>query len=57
MLEEDFGLSRPGKFNVVRGSVHTATLLTLILDRFAAENSTMSFAHTYPGLTATKLLT
>ncbi|KAH6884864.1 hypothetical protein B0T10DRAFT_539774 [Thelonectria olida] len=57
LLEDDLDLAKPGNFSIVRSSVHSATMLTLFLERLASENPKISFVHAFPGLTSTPLLT
>ncbi|CAM1509617.1 Fc.00g033560.m01.CDS01 [Cosmosporella sp. VM-42] len=55
--EDDLDLARPGNYSFIKGSVHSATMLTLLLERFAKENPKISFVHAYPGLTSTPTFT
>ncbi|KAI5462034.1 hypothetical protein BGZ63DRAFT_354472 [Mariannaea sp. PMI_226] len=57
LVEDDLDLAQPGNFSFVRSSVHSATMLTLTLERFASENPKISFVHAFPGLTSTPTLT
>lgn len=57
LLDDDLDLAQPGNYTFVRGSIHSATMLTLSLEKFASENPSISFVHAYPGLTSTPSLT
>ncbi|KAJ4243808.1 hypothetical protein NW762_014683 [Fusarium torreyae] len=56
LIEDDLDLAKPGNYSVASGSGQSATMLTLLLERFAQENPNVSFVHAFPGLTATPLL-
>lgn len=55
--EDDLDLARPGNYSFIKGSVQSATMQTLVLEKFAQENPNISFVHSFPGLTATPTLT
>lgn len=57
LIEDDLDLAKPGNFSFVQASKHSATMLTLMLERFASENPNISFVHAFPGLVATPTLT
>ncbi|KAK7432200.1 hypothetical protein QQZ08_001145 [Neonectria magnoliae] len=57
LLEDDLDLAKPGNFSIAKSSQHVATMLTLILEKWAAENPNISFVHQFPGLVSTPLLT
>ncbi|KAH7140361.1 hypothetical protein B0J13DRAFT_477532 [Dactylonectria estremocensis] len=57
LLEDDLDLRKPGNFSVASSSQHATTMLTLMLERWAAENPNISFVHQFPGLVATPILT
>ncbi|GKU08246.1 unnamed protein product [Fusarium langsethiae] len=56
LVEDDLDLAKPGNYGVASSANQAATMLTLILERFAQENPKISFVHAFPGLTATPLL-
>ncbi|KAF4451249.1 Dehydrogenase/reductase SDR family member 12 [Fusarium austroafricanum] len=56
LIEDDLDLSKPGNYGVASAANQSATMLTLMLERFAKENPKVSFVHAFPGLTATPLL-
>ncbi|KAF4464759.1 dehydrogenase reductase sdr family member 12 [Fusarium albosuccineum] len=56
LIEDDLDLAKPGNYSVATGAAQVATMLTLLLERFAQENPKISFVHAFPGLTATPLL-
>ena len=51
----DLDLRRPGNFSLIKSAVHSATMLTLILEHWAGENPRIQFTHSYPGFTASPL--
>jgi hypothetical protein len=55
--EDDLDLKSPKNFSFIQASIHSATMLTLVLERFASQYPKISFVHAFPGLTATPLLT
>ncbi|KAH8882289.1 NAD(P)-binding protein [Thozetella sp. PMI_491] len=55
--EEDLDLRRPGNYSIPAAAVHSATMLTLVLQRLATENPEISFVHAFPGFVATSNLT
>lgn len=57
LLEDDLDLALPGNYSLGKAAVHSCTMLTLTLERFASENPRITFVHAFPGLTATPLLT
>ncbi|KAK7419258.1 hypothetical protein QQX98_003410 [Neonectria punicea] len=57
LLEDDLDLVKPGNFSIAKSSQHAATMLTLILEKWAVENPNISFVHQFPGLVSTPLLT
>ncbi|KAH7021949.1 hypothetical protein EDB80DRAFT_693872 [Ilyonectria destructans] len=57
LLEDDLDLVKPGNFSITSSSQHSATMLTLILEKWAAENPNISFVHQFPGTVATPLFT
>lgn len=57
LLEDDLDLVKPGNFSITSSSMHSATMLTLILEKWAAENPNISFVHQFPGTVATPLFT
>jgi hypothetical protein len=56
LVEDDLDLAKPGNYGVASSANQAATMLTLVLERFAQENPKISFVHAFPGLTATPLL-
>jgi hypothetical protein len=56
MLEDDLDLRKAGNYSIINAAVHSATMGTLTLGRFAAENPGISFVHSYPGSVATTTL-
>ncbi|CAF3591031.1 unnamed protein product [Fusarium graminearum] len=56
LVEDDLDLAKPGNYGVASSANQVATMLTLLLERFAQENPKISFVHAFPGLTATPLL-
>lgn len=57
LIEDDLDLARPGNFSFIQASKHSATMLTLMLEKFASENPVVSFVHAFPGPVATPTLT
>ncbi|KAF7562156.1 hypothetical protein G7046_g1992 [Stylonectria norvegica] len=57
LIEDDLDLAHKGNYGLNQASVHSATMLTLVLERFAKGNPNISFVHAFPGPTATPLLT
>ncbi|KAF7555936.1 hypothetical protein G7Z17_g1814 [Cylindrodendrum hubeiense] len=57
LVEDDLDLVKPGNFSMDSSSKQAATMLTLVLERWAALNPNISFVHQFPGLVATPLLT
>jgi len=57
LRESDLDLADWKNFTIFSTLTHTVTMLTLVLERFAAENPSISFVHTDPGLVATPVLT
>lgn len=55
LREDDLALNKPQNFTVANGNAHSTTMLTLTLERFAAEAPRVSFVHQFPGLVATPL--
>lgn len=55
--ESDLELRDPKHYSVMAGNTHSATMMTLTLERFATENPRVSFVHTFPGLVRTPILT
>lgn len=56
IIEDDLDLRKPKNFTVSSAMFHSATMLTLSLEHFAAENPRISFAHQFPGFVATPLI-
>ncbi|KAJ2985494.1 hypothetical protein NUW58_g5498 [Xylaria curta] len=54
--EDDLALNRPENFSASSSSFHSATMMTLALERFASENPRISFIHAFPGIVDTPLL-
>lgn len=52
---EDLSLNEPRNYSVANASIHSATMGTLVLERFAAANPRVSFVHEFPGVVATPL--
>jgi hypothetical protein len=57
LIQDDLDLVKPGNFSFIQASKHSATMLTLMLEKFATENPKISFVHAYPGFVATPTLT
>lgn len=57
VIEDDLDLAKPNNFSVSSSSVQSATMLTLLLEKWANENPEISFVHSYPGLVDTPVLT
>lgn len=55
LLEGDLDLVKPGNFSIAGSAQHSATMLTLMLEKWAAENPNISFVHQFPGTVATPL--
>ncbi|KAK9236563.1 hypothetical protein V1525DRAFT_433634 [Lipomyces kononenkoae] len=51
----DLDLKSPKNYSIISAAVHSATMLTLILERYATANPKISFVHSYPGFVATPL--
>ncbi|KAI9838860.1 MAG: hypothetical protein M1819_004067 [Sarea resinae] len=54
MVESDLYLRH--NYSIMNAAVHSATMMTLAMDRFAAENPSISFVHVFPGLVNTPVL-
>jgi hypothetical protein len=57
IVSSDLDLKDPKNFSIGNAAVHSATMLTLTLERYAAANPNISFVHSFPGLVATPTLT
>lgn len=57
MNESDLDLRDPKHYSILAGNTHTATMMTLALERFATENPRVSFVHAFSGLVRTPTLT
>ncbi|CRG87080.1 hypothetical protein PISL3812_04095 [Talaromyces islandicus] len=57
IVSSDLDLKDPKNYSIRNAAVHSATMLTLTLERYAATNPKISFVHSYPGLVATPILT
>lgn len=53
MKEDDLDLRKPGNYSIVSAATHSATMLTLALERLAKQNLNISFVHAFPGGVAT----
>ncbi|KAI9151392.1 NmrA-like family domain-containing oxidoreductase notO [Paramyrothecium foliicola] len=53
---DDLDLVKPGNYSIPRAAVHSTTMLTLTLEKYANENPKISFVHAFPGLTDTPTL-
>jgi hypothetical protein len=53
LVEDDLDLLKPKNYSIINAAVHSATMGTLVLGRFAAQNPEISFVHAYPGSVAT----
>lgn len=53
--EDDLALTKIKNFTVSSANSHCATMMTLMLEGFAAENPRISFVHAFPGIVATPL--
>ncbi|KEY64551.1 hypothetical protein S7711_03617 [Stachybotrys chartarum IBT 7711] len=56
LLMDDLDLAKPGNYSIARAAVHSATMFTIVLEKFAQENPKISFVHSFPGLTATRIM-
>lgn len=57
IVSSDLDLKDPKNYSIRNAAVHSATMLTLTLERFAAANPKISFVHSFPGLVATPTFT
>jgi hypothetical protein len=57
LLVNDLDLVEPKNYSIARAAGHSATMLTLSLERLASQNPAVSFVHAFPGLVATGTLT
>ncbi|VUC33687.1 unnamed protein product [Clonostachys rosea] len=55
LLTEDLDLKKPENYSIVRAAVHSATMLTLTLERYAKEYPRIGFVHAHPGLVSTPI--
>ncbi|KPM44133.1 hypothetical protein AK830_g2418 [Neonectria ditissima] len=55
LVEDDLDLVKPGNFSIASSSQAAATMLTLMLEKWAAENPAISFVHQFPGVVATPI--
>ncbi len=55
--EDDLDLKKPKSYSIAAAAVHSATMLTLVLERLAKENPEISFVHSFPAFVATTTLT
>ncbi|CAH0002279.1 unnamed protein product [Clonostachys byssicola] len=53
---DDLDLAKPGNYSIVKAAVHSATMLTLMLEKWAQENPKISFVHSHPGIVRTPIL-
>lgn len=56
LVSSDLDLKNPKNYSIGNAAVHSATMLTLTLERYAAANPKISFVHSFPGLVATPTL-
>ncbi|KAH8689983.1 hypothetical protein BGW36DRAFT_390032 [Talaromyces proteolyticus] len=52
----DLDLKNPKNYSITNAAVHSATMLTLTLERYATSNPKISFVHSFPGIVATPTL-
>lgn len=56
LIEDDLDVRDPSNWDYWKASLHTASMSTLSLERFARENPRVSIVHVFPGAVATPLL-
>ncbi|CAI6231520.1 unnamed protein product [Periconia digitata] len=50
---DDLGLKQPGNFGPVKGQTQFSTMNTICLDKFAQQNPSVTFIHSWPGWVTT----
>jgi NAD(P)-dependent dehydrogenase (short-subunit alcohol dehydrogenase family) len=53
---DDLDLAAPGNYSIAKAAVHSTTMFTLTLERFAEQHPRISFVHAFPGLVSTPTL-